>query len=227
MIANGNKFTLRVDGEVVSAFQDSKQKFSQGSIRLGFYGGKFEIRKIEIKELTPIDAARQLGVELLKNPGCEEPLVDGKIPGWTGMSGNWQPRLDNPPPQEGRAYFFAGAGRRGELTQEVSIQQYAAGVSDGTVTFAFTGYTRSFDSGGDPPDRAQLLIEYVGANDKFLGVAYDSGQTDETQKWVIHEPVLKPPVGTQIIRLRLVSIRRSQVNNDSYFDGLSLKAVSR
>src|SRR5207248_1374398 len=36
---------------------------------------------------------------LLRNPGCEEPLVNGKIPGWTMVTGHaWTRRTSDPRP---------------------------------------------------------------------------------------------------------------------------------
>jgi hypothetical protein len=82
--------------------------------------------------LVPFTAG---AAELLVNPGAEEPVAFGTLPGWTEVSGtSWGQRSTNPEPFEGSAYFYAGAVAYGELRQDVSLSSFTAAIDAGART---------------------------------------------------------------------------------------------
>jgi len=158
---------------------------------------------------------------LLSNPDAEDPLVSGEIPDWTEVVGNdWQYRDSNPTAQSGQNYFFAGAGSSAELRQDVDVSDRASDIDTGDLQFTFTGYVRSFDQAS--PDDAQVILEYRDGSGTVLDT-YDSGATTSTSSWLLLNDERTAPVGTRVIRVRLISIRNSGTNNDGYFDNLSLQ----
>lgn len=158
---------------------------------------------------------------LLSNPDAEDPLVSGEIPDWTEVVGNdWQYRDSNPTAQSGQNYFFAGAGPNAELQQDVDVSDQASDIDTGDLQFTFTGYVRSFDQ--TDPDEAQIILEYRDGSGTVLDT-YDSGPTTSTSSWLLLDDERTAPVGTRVIRVRLISTRNSGTNNDGYFDNLSLE----
>jgi hypothetical protein len=156
---------------------------------------------------------------LIVNPGNDVPLVDGEIPGWTEVTGSeWTQRSASPAPQDGSAYFFAGAVSTGELAQELDVSAFATSIDAGDQAFAFRGFTRGFDG---QTDESRIVVEYRDAQGGVL-VFFDTGPQTETAFWVEHNDVRVAPAGTRSIRVRLMATRVAGGNNAGYFDSLSL-----
>ena len=156
---------------------------------------------------------------LIANPGAEDELIGGEIPGWTEVSGdNWTRRLNNNP-FEGVAHFYAGriAGAV-ELVQDVDISAMAPAVDTGTERFQFLGYVKTFD-----PDTARIIVEYRDAGNTAILDAFDSGPINSHQVWRLVSDGRVAPVNTRFVRIRLISERLSGASNDGYFDALSLR----
>ncbi len=158
---------------------------------------------------------------LLSNPDAEDPLVSGEIPDWTEVDGNdWQYRDSNPTAQSGQNYFFAGVSSSAELRQDVDVSAQASDIDTGDLQFTFAGYVRSF--GQSSPDEAQVILEYRDGSGTVLDT-YDSGATTNTSSWLLLSDERTAPVGTRVIRVRLITDRNNGSNNDGYFDNLSLQ----
>jgi hypothetical protein len=158
---------------------------------------------------------------LLSNPDAEDPLVSGEIPDWTEVDGtDWQYRDSNPTAQSGQNYFFAGVSSSAELRQDVDVSAQASDIDTGDLQFTFTGYVRSF--GQSSPDEAQVILEYRDGSGTVLDT-YDSGATTNTSSWLLLSDERTAPVGTRVIRVRLITDRNNGSNNDGYFDNLSLQ----
>lgn len=164
--------------------------------------------------------------ELLQNPGNDLALVEGEIPFWTEAEGeNWTRRTGEttlPLPQNGDAFFFAGEGAFGELTQVVDVACFSSAIDAGTQEFSFSGYVRSFPQ--PPADSSRILVEYEDSSGNILS-EFDSGEIVSEAEWLLVADQRLAPVGTRAIRIRLQSTRNVGGNNDGYFDSLSLFAV--
>jgi hypothetical protein len=170
-------------------------------------------------------AAPPTGVELLRNPGCEERPVAGKIPGWEVIRGDWRPRGQDPAPFEGKAYFFAGVSKTAELRQDVDVSAHAAAIDAGRLRLAFAGHLQSYRvKNKEKPDTAQVLVEYLPADKARAIAAYVSPLVRASNGWREVRDTRIAPVGTRWVRVRLLSTRETGHDNDGYFDGLSLKA---
>lgn len=175
-------------------------------------------------ELRGLDGARvgnRTMLELVRNGGCEDPLVGGNIPEWVEAVGsNWTQRDSNPPPFEGSKYFFAGAGATAELRQDVDLAAFASGVDGGNQSFEFSARVRSWDQ--SPADISQIILEYLNHDKTQILASHDLGQYSNTSAWVLVTHSRLAPAGTRFIRIRLISIRFAGTNNDGYFDAVSL-----
>jgi hypothetical protein len=161
---------------------------------------------------------------LLVNPGNDLPLEDGKIPGWTEVSGStWTQRSSSPAPHDGPAYFFAGAVETGELAQDADVSSFASAIDAGSQEFGFRGYTRGFSG---QADESRIVVEYRDATGAVLDL-FDTGPQIQVAFWAEHTDVRPAPPGTRFIRVRLIATRRAGGNNDGYFDSMTLTPLSR
>ncbi len=163
--------------------------------------------------------------QLLTNPGGEQPVADGKIPGWTADDGTWAVRTDGPTAYEGQAYFAPNPGPRAELTQDVDVSPSAAAIDAGTLEFEFVGYVRTAGARLVQADTGRIVVEYRDAADATVLVSFDTAEIASRSAWKRVEDRRKPPPGTRRVRVRLIGTRHGVgSSNDGYFDGLSLKA---
>jgi hypothetical protein len=167
-----------------------------------------------------------LGKELLTNPGGEEPLVDGRIPGWEQAQGAWRTRASDPKPAEGESYFSCiGQVPVGELDQDVSLAPFAKLASAGKLKMSFRGSVRSF---GQPnPDSAQVILEFLDAAKVKVLDRWDSGQIKSAGGWQELADARVVNKDAAWVRVRLITTRSAGDNNDGYFDNLSLTAAAR
>jgi hypothetical protein len=216
-IVNGYSLTTKVNGRVTASGLDPGRRYPRGriAVELGPAKSHVEFSRIAVKEL-PSEP------QLLRNPGCEAGLVNGGIPGWAVLTGEWTSRAANPAPQEGKAYFFAGECPRAELNQEVDLSRYAAVIDDGRLGVTFEGYVSTFPQA--KADTSQVIIEYLDAGKANVLSRYDSTAIAHEAGWhTLHDSRVVPK-GTRWALVRLISVRRDGKNNDGYFDGLWLKA---
>ena len=158
---------------------------------------------------------------LIQNPGAEEPLVSGEIPGWTEEAGTTWTSSSLHLAYEGNYYFWAAASNPAKLTQTVDVSAYSREIDLGIQQFRFSGWTKSYDQ--SPVDAGVVEIDYLNAS--FVSLSYfNSGEYSNTSEWEQISDTRTAPAGTKYIRIRLNSIRKSGTNNDAYFDDLSLTA---
>jgi uncharacterized repeat protein (TIGR01451 family) len=164
------------------------------------------------------------GPEMLVNPGAERAPQDGEIPGWTRVESDWRPRLFDPDPQSGDAYFFAGEAEVAELIQDIDVSALAGAIAGGGQEFAFEGYLRVGDE--LPPDAARIVVEYRDAANAVVLDAWESEAPDSSAEWQRVSDIRTAPPETGWIRVRLLSTALTAGDNDGYFDGLSLRAAA-
>ena len=163
------------------------------------------------------------GSNLIFNPGNDLALDNGEISGWEEIDGsNWTLRSADPAPEDGTAYFFAGAGATAELSQTINVSAYGGAIDLGIQQFDFSGYISGWR---DPGDTAQFIVEYQDALGNVLS-SYDSGAIynpyDEDPEWLQLTDSRLAIAGTRQIEIRLLAARNAGTNNDGYFDSLSL-----
>ncbi len=149
------------------------------------------------------------------NPGCEEALAGGDIPGWVKASGNWTRSSGSA--YEGTYYFNPNtSGGSAELYQDVDVSADADAVDAGNAVFVFSGYVKS---GGD---QARTIVEYRDGGGVVLS-QYDSGNYAGTT-WKQNTDTRTAPTGTRTIRVRLIGTLIGGSWIDAWFDAISLTA---
>jgi RHS repeat-associated protein len=172
-------------------------------------------------------ADQAISFNLLQNPGNEQPLVSGEIPGWTEVTGtSWTQATAGsngfPPSFQGTTYFYPGQVAQAEISQDVDLSAFASGIAAGTQQFVFGGYVRSFDE--SPADSSRIIVEYRDAANANVLASFDSSAIQSPSQWTLVADTRVAPVGTRWIRVRLIGVRNAGVNCDSYFDHLTLEA---
>ncbi len=162
------------------------------------------------QELPPCD------LNLLLNPDCEEALVGGEIPHWTQVGANgWACRSASPSPASGAGYFAAADGDTTELFQDVDVSAYGSF----TWAFRFAAAVRTGDEA--PSDLAQVLFEFRGQGG-VLG-QLDFGAIESPSGWsYLFRCCEGPPPGTEVVRVRMIGIRRQGLQLDALFDSVEV-----
>ncbi len=127
------------------------------------------------------------------------------------------------PAQSGVGYAWPTNSPAAELMQLVDIGGFATQIDDGHLKLNFSGYAR-----GMPPDlsdSSRIIVEQLDADEEVLD-ALDSGEVYSFQEWkkIVFSTAIKK--GTRSIRVRLLSERKQGIENNSYFDNLSLRVSS-
>jgi len=173
---------------------------------------------------------------LLVNPSAE--LGDPTSVGWTNVSmgstgascynnTGWR-ILGNqsgfPAAQKGSYFFFAGCsptnGPTFEVRQDVNVSANASIIDLGWDAFTFSGYMQVYTQ--SPPDQAQMIVEYRNAANTTVLGSYNTGLTSNQGTWTFYSNTTTAPIGTRIIRIRLLAVVNTGPSIDAYFDNLSL-----
>lgn len=163
-------------------------------------------------QLTP-------GPNLLVNPGAEDPLVNGEIPGWTEAKGDlWT--IGTADPHTGVAKFRSGNVKEGELTQDIDVTQYLPLIQAGLQAFTFEGWVMSDEQ--IEMDSARIVVHY---NDLFGNplATYDSGEVQKPVWFPLSNTKTAPP-STRWISVHLHTKLYTGNANGGWFDTLSLRA---
>ena len=159
---------------------------------------------------------------LLVNPGCEESLVGGHIPGWTDSLNTGWTRAAWITPHGGAYHFWAGTNPYGKLMQDVDVSLYAPSIDLGAQRFLFELWQQSWNQ--SPADSGRYGLVCFAADHAQILSEYSTSNIANLNQWVRLSYTLRPPAGTRWIRVRLESTRCNGNDNDSYFDDLSLQA---
>ncbi len=180
---------------------------------------------------TILDDELCAGPELLRNPGAELPLLGSDLPNeqaqlavWVQVAGeHWYRREQDPLAAEGAAYFAAGQAETAELSQVVDLSGYSEVIARGELLLAFSGHLRTAEE--QPSDTARVVVEYFEEDGNLVLDSFDSGEIVSPSEWLRVEDLRLVPVGTDRVRVRLLSNRLEGDTSDGYFDALSLRVI--
>ena len=156
-------------------------------------------------------------INLVQNPGCEEPLIGGEIPSWMESPGSqWTCRSTNPQPIVGAAFFAPVQGDSVELVQDTNI----TGSTGYQGTFSVSALV--WTANETPSDVARVIFEFLGPGDVLLG-SFDSGEVTTGGEWMgIGCCCECHPHGTEVVRVRLVGVRKTGASLDTVFDDIQV-----
>jgi hypothetical protein len=156
---------------------------------------------------------------LLLNPDAEEHPVDGTIPGWTVVMGDWWLGEADPYPYEGDSYFAAGSDDYNELQQTVDVTAFADTIDADAQQFAFEAFV---STGGI--DLAAVMVEYLDSNGNLLDI-FEPGDISSESDWTRVANFRIAPPFTRQIRVRLIGQRLDGETAKAYFDHVALVSV--
>ncbi len=172
---------------------------------------------------------------LILNPSCELPLVNGEIPNWTETIGNsWEPTPNGgiyglPTPTSGTFSFYSGTNIQlingqnvSELEQNIDLTIDATAIDTGTKNYFFNGYTRSFTQ--FPTDQSNIFIQFLDVNNVLL-TSFNFGPFSTTESWNTVNSSLLAPVNARKIKIKLRTIRLNGSSNVGLYDDLYLGRV--
>lgn len=171
------------------------------------------------KNEKAVSRGPKFGDELLQNPGCEEAAIDGKIPGWTVLSGAWWP--EKVTDADGKFVFQPGAHPVSELYQDVDITSFARIVDSGKCATQITLQLRGWNG-----DKGRVVVECRDANMKVLN-AKDTGELATPDKWqkvTFAHPLVKE---TRWVRVKLIARRASRGLCNVHLEDISLRLISK
>jgi len=177
------------------------------------------------------DLSAAIKGNLIVNPGNEEPLVNGEIPGWIEEQGTtWTQGDSSIPPlpdaHRGQHFFYVGSdgAQYAELRQDVDVSAFSPGIASGNQQFEFQTWVRAFAE-FPYPDNPQIIVEFRNAQNNVVLATMTGGNSYAINNWYLTETVQAAPVGTGWIRVRLIATRQMSGLNDAYFDSVSLRPV--
>lgn len=189
---------------------------------------KAEELQAELDAFAKGEAEEKQAAEFLTNGSFEDELdgVDG--PKWKTLQGKWG-RLsvpnDHVPAQAGTSYIYPVDSPVAELMQEIDLSEMGARIDAGKMKFQFVGYIRGMPR--DARDSGQIILEFMDAKKKKSLETFNSGEVLSFEEWRKIEFSRVVKFGTRSIRVRLISRRSNGNENNSYYDGLSLRIVPR
>ena len=164
--------------------------------------------------------------ELVTNGGAEDFIWVG----WAQVNPldtwkNSNPTTDAVRAPHGGSFLFnpyKGQSATTELYQTISVASNAAAIDAGTASYTFSGWRRGYKNTSPfsaDMDRSQIIVEYQDASGNVL-YSYDTGSA-VFAAWTQNTDTHIAPIGTRIIRIRLISTQVSGTENDGYYDDIS------
>jgi len=171
-------------------------------------------------------------------PGAEsDPLTNGWTLVYSGIdcytSSGWRiqgGQNSYPVAQEGTHFFFPGcknspdvAGTTYELYQDINVQSNMSLIDAGYYQVIFSGYLSTYNSANY--DNSEIKVEYRDETNSNVLASYSTAIASPVS-WTNYTDSRAAPTGTRFIRVRLISTLRSGPSVDSYFDNISITALS-
>ena len=170
------------------------------------------------------------GLNLVRNPGGEEPAVNGEIPGWTKAVGtSWAQAPAGTgsfyESFEGATYLHAPDDAQAELSQDIDLTPYAGSIKTGAQRFSFLAWARA---GAEAvPDGARIRFEFFdAAGTTMVGVLESEEEITTSETWHGIEGTFAAPAAARMLRVRLIAARHGGETTDVYFDAVSVRALA-
>jgi len=179
-------------------------------------------------DLTIVNDDDCQGQNLLVNPGAEDALVNGELPGWTEVLGpTWTRVPGGAAPAFQGLFFRAFQEPVAELRQDVDLSSYASLIATGGQRFFFEGWVETY-AGDAVQDLSRIVVEFRDATNTNVLATYDTGNLQSPNIWRRVGDVLTAPPGTAWARVRLIATRAPGAtdNVDAFFDSLVLRSYA-
>ena len=166
--------------------------------------------------LVPLAGAATpaLNVNLLDNPGAET----GNTSGWVSPQRPWVAGAEIPP-HGGNKLFWPGSGDVADssMYQDVDVSGLSNTIDTGKLYLHVSGWLANWDQ--FQHDRATLSIYALDASQNTLAFRSAEHRSPTWTQYRIDQAV---PAGTRTLRVVLTATRFVGIDNDGYFDDLSL-----
>ncbi|HET7436830.1 MAG TPA: PKD domain-containing protein [Thermoanaerobaculia bacterium] len=169
------------------------------------------------------DLTTTMEVELLKNTGAEEPLVNGKLPSWTEAAGTWTATNSGTEPFRGARMFVSSGPTAAEMWQDVNVTGYGGTIDAGTQKLEWSVFVRVAEEAA--PDAAKIIIEYRDSNNATVIKTVTTNDLTPSHLWDRVSSIDTVPQGTRNIRIRLIAARHSGTTTDVWFDAASMRLL--
>ncbi|HEX8150503.1 MAG TPA: PKD domain-containing protein [Pyrinomonadaceae bacterium] len=170
------------------------------------------------------------GLNLVRNPGGEEPPVAGEIPGWTKAAGTTWAQAPAGTGSfyesfEGSTYLHAPGDAQAELRQDIDLTPYAGSIKTGAQQFRFLAWVRA---GAEAvPDGGRIRFEFYDATGStMVGVLESQEEVTTSDSWHGVEGTFAAPAAARMLRVRLLAARHGGETTDVYFDAVSVRALT-
>lgn len=184
--------------------------------------GCYDPCQIAIGNSSGTGPALDCDINLLLNTGAEDGSADlaGQHPFWNGTPTiSWMQKSAAPPttPLDGRYFNSPSALMSTELYQIIDASAAAEQIDASEVCFEISGYLNA------DVDTAQIKVDFLDVSSVLLGSYIGTPRTN-TGGWVQESGQMIAPIGTRLIKFRLLSIYFSNAHTptDASFDNLSL-----
>lgn len=164
--------------------------------------------------LAECPAAVLLNTNLLVNPGAET----GNTAGWVCPDRQWVAAAEITP-HGGSYMFWPGGGSVADtkMYQDVDLAGLTSTIDSGTLYMHLSGWLANWDQ--YPHDRATLSLYALDANGATLAFYSADHRSPVWAQYRFDKPI---PAGTRVVRVELRATRFVGVDDDGYFDDLSL-----
>jgi hypothetical protein len=166
---------------------------------------------------------------LVVNGSAEIPDNDSMPTGWTTVQGSWKGLLIDSNtgiiaiPREGKNLFFEGQDSIGILQQDIYVGQYGQTIDSHDQQFSFSGYVQSLDQ-GSPSDQTKISVTCLDSLKRNVLYVYNSDILESKNVWHQITDTFVAPRSTRFVRLQLIAVRWVGMDNDGYFDNISLQS---
>jgi hypothetical protein len=164
---------------------------------------------------------------LLVNGSAEIPDNDSMPAGWIIVQGSWKGLLIDSNtgiiaiPKEGKNLFFEGQDSLGILQQDVYVGQFGAAIDHHERQFIFCGYVQSLDQ-GSPSDQTKISVICLDSLKRNALYTFNSEVMESKNDWRQVTDTFVAPASTRFVRIQLTAVRWVGMDNDGYFDNISL-----
>lgn len=173
-----------------------------------------------------------LSNNLVVNGSAEIPDNDSMPAGWTIVQGSWKGLLIDSNtgiiaiPREGKNLFFEGQDSIGILQQDIYVGQFGKCIDSHEQQFGFSAYVQSLDQ-GSPSDQTKISVTCLDSLKQNALYVFTSDTLESKNSWRQILDTFVAPRLTRFVRIQLVAVRWVGMDNDGYFDNITLVSGTR